>query len=98
MNFEPGIAGLPPHLASLWGFRSGERGAHTSRTIMLGELSQLLDAVPGKASRRDYARAVTEGNSLGKRTAATRKHSLQRLSELYGLDARLLLFRMLRDL
>ena len=98
LNFEPGIAGLPPHLASLWGFRSGERGAHTSRTIMLDELSQLLDAVPGEASRRDYARAVTEGNCLGKRTAATRKHSLQRLSELYGLDARLLLFRMLRDL
>ena len=98
LNFEPGIAGLPPHLASLWGFRSGERGAHTSRTIMLDELSQLLDAVPGEAWRRDYARAVTEGNCLGKRTAATRKHSLQRLSELYGLDARLLLFRMLRDL
>ena len=98
MNFELGIAGLPPHLASLWGFRSGDRGAHTSRTIMLDELSQLLDAVPGEASRRDYADAVTEGNCLGKRTAATRKHSLQRLTELYGLDARLLLFRMLRDL
>ena len=98
LNFEPGIAGLPPKLASLWGFRSGERGTHTSRTIMLDELSQLLDAVPGEASRRDYAQAVTEGNCLGKRTAATRKHSLQRLSELYGLDARLLLFRVLKGL
>ena len=92
LNFEPGIAGLSPKLATLWGFRSGERGTHTSRTIMLDELSQLLDAVPGEASRRDYAQAVTEGNCLGKRTAATRKLSLQRLSELYGLDARLLLF------
>ena len=65
---------------------------------MLDELSQLLDAVPGEASRRDYAQAVMEGNCLGKRTAATRKHSLQRLSELYGLDARLLLFRVLKSL
>ena len=98
LNFEPGIAGLPPKLATLWGFRSGERGTHTSRTIMLDELSQLLDAAPGEASRRDYAQAVTEGNCLGKRTAVTRKHSLQRLSELYGLDARLLLFRVLKGL
>ena len=98
LNFEPGIAGLSPKLATLWGFRSGERGTHTSRTIMLDELSQLLDAVPGEASRRDYAQAVTEGNCLGKRTAATRKLSLQRLSELYGLDARLLLFRVLKRL
>ena len=98
LNFEPGIAGLSTKLVSLWGFRSGERGTHTSRTIMLDELSQLLDAVPGEASRRDYAQAVTEGNCLGKRTAATRKLSLQRLNELYGLDARLLLFRVLKGL
>ena len=65
---------------------------------MLDELSQLLDAVPGEASRRDYAQAVTEGNCLGKRTAATRKLSLQRLTELYGLDTRLLLFRVLKGL
>ena len=97
-DFEPDITGLSPKLASLWGFRSGERGTHTSRTIMLDELSLLLDAAPREASRRDYAQAVTEGNCLGKRTAATRKLSLQRLTELYGLDARLLLFRVLRDL
>ena len=97
-HFEPGIAGLSPRLASLWGFRSGDRGTHTSRTIMLGELSQLLAAAPGEVSRVDYAEAVLDGNCLGKRTAATRRLSLQRLTELYGLDARLLLFRVLRSL
>ena len=57
---------------------------------MLDELSLLLAAVPGAAaSRRDYAEAVLNGNCLGKRTAATRKLSLQRLTELYGLDTRL---------
>ena len=98
LNFETGIAGLPERQASLWGFRSGDRGTHTSRTIMLDELSQLLDAVPGEARRRDYADAVTHDNCLGKRTAATRQLSLQRLTELYGLDGRLVLFRALRNL
>lgn len=98
LNFESGIAGLPSAPALAWGFRSGERGTHTSRTIMLEELSQVLDATRGKASREGYADAVMEHNCLGKRTAATRKLSLQRLTELYGLDARIVLFRVLRDL
>ncbi len=82
----------------VWGFRSGNRGTHTSRTIMFEELSLLLDAVAGNASREDYAVAVMEHNCLGKRTAATRNLSLQRLTELYGLDGQLILFRVLRDL
>ena len=98
MDFEPGIAGLPPKQALLWGFRYGERGTHTSRTIMLDELTQLLGSVPGEASREEYVDAVMRDNCLGKRTAATRQLSLQRLTELYGLDGRVLLFRALRDL
>ncbi len=97
LNFEPGIAALPPDQALLWGFRSGERGTHTSRTIMFDELAYLLDAVPGGVSREDYADAVMENNYLGKKTAATRKLSFQRLTELYGLDGRLVLFRILRN-
>ena len=49
-------------------------------------------------TERFQARRFMEGNCLGKRTAATRKLSLQRLTELYGLDAQLILFRVLRDL
>ena len=98
MNFEDGIAHLPPKQASLWGFRSGDRGTHTSRTIMLDELTQLLGSVPGEARRDEYVDAVMRDNCLGKRTAATRQLSLQRLTELYGLDGRLLLFRALREL
>ena len=48
----------------------------------------LLGSVPGEASREEYVDAVTRDNCLGKRTAATRQHSLQRLTELYGLDGR----------
>ena len=98
LNFEAGIAGLADSQAAVWGFRSGDRGTHTSRTIMLDELSLLLDAAPGEATHNDYALAVIEDNCLGKRTAANRRLSFQRLTELYGLNARLVLFRVLRDL
>ena len=42
LTFDAGIAGLPSNQAVVWGFRSGDRGTHTSRTIMLDELSHLL--------------------------------------------------------
>ena len=98
LNFEAGIAGLTGGQAAVWGFRSGDRGTHTSRTMMLEELSNLVGTVPGEATREDYADAVLEDNCLGKRTVATRKLSLQRLTELYGLNTQLILFRVLRDL
>ena len=65
---------------------------------MLDELSQLLAAVPGAASREDYANAVNVGNCLGKKTAVNRRISLQHLKELYGLEPRAILFRIFRDL
>lgn len=97
-RFEPVLADPAEPPAARWGFRTGARGTHTSRTIMLDELSLLLAAVPADADRRHYADAIIDDNCLGKRTAATRRASLQRLRELYGLDARLLLFRFFRDL
>jgi hypothetical protein len=63
---------------------------------MLSELSDLLAVVP-EGSRRDvYEAAVVEDNILGKPTAATRRLTFQRLAELYGLDPRVPLFRVLR--
>lgn len=97
-NFEIGLADLDASQAKAWGFRSGARGTHTSRTIMFNELSSLFDAVPGEAIREDYALAVMEQNCLGKRTAVVRKISFQRLTELYALEPQVHLFRVLRKL
>ena len=80
------------------GFRFGPRGTQGSRTIMLGELTEILAVLPAAATRDDYATAIVEENALGKRTYATRLSSRQRLNEMYGLDPRLALFRVLRDL
>ena len=80
------------------GLRFGDRGTHTSRTIMLRELSDLLAVVPKSATRKDYASAIIEDNVLGKQTVSTRKLTNQRLGELYGLDPQIPIFRVLRRL
>ena len=80
------------------GFRLGAKGTHTSRTVMLAELDAVLAAAGADAARTDYIAAIVEANCLSKPTAATRQLSYQRLRELYGLDPRLPLFRVLRRL
>ena len=80
------------------GFRFGPRGTHGSRTIMLRELTELFVTLPPSATKEDYKTAIVNENTLGKRTYATRLSSRQRLNEMYGLDPRLALFRVLRHL
>lgn len=78
------------------GFRLGDRGTHTTRTIMLKELDALLAEGPPDATRNDYTEQVVELNLLGKRTDATRRGVNQRLGELYGLDPSIPIFRLMR--
>lgn len=65
---------------------------------MLKDLEAALAAVPGMGQKTDYVRAITEGNCLGKATAATRRLSSQRLAELYALDSGVPIFRVLTRL
>jgi hypothetical protein len=80
------------------GFRFGDKGAHTSRTMMFEELASLLFHAGREATRDDYRYQVLELNCLEKRTAANRRLTLQRLSELYALDPNVLIFRIMRNL
>ncbi len=90
----------PDHLALAShedvGFRFGEKGTHTSRTIMIEELSALFRASSPTAGRAEYRSLIIEQNYLGKRTVSNRRLSDQRLGELYGLDPRIMLFRLMR--
>lgn len=97
-EFESAFDAISPEKAKALGFRFGERGTHTSRTVMFAELEMLLSAVPGNVTRDEYAKAVIDDNCLIKRTVATRRLSFQRLSELYGFNPTIPLFRVLRDL
>ncbi len=80
------------------GFRRGDVGTHTSRTIMLAELTALCDAVPATATAEDITIATRQGNCLGKSTTSTRRLTHQRLNELYALDPQVPIYRVLRRL
>jgi hypothetical protein len=80
------------------GFRFGHIGTHTSRTIMLNELTAVLAAVARNGKPDQYRAAIVDDNCLGKQTASTRRLTLQRLRELYALDPAVPIFRILRRL
>lgn len=65
---------------------------------MFAELSTLLEACQPGLSAEGYAAAIINDNLLGKPTASTRRLTAQRLSELYGLDPGIPLFRVLTRL
>jgi hypothetical protein len=83
-------------LRERFGFRSGARGTHSSRTIMLADLQSLLAAVPKEGAKQEYRNAIVADNVLGKRTVSTRQASAKRLRELYALDTDTTVFRMMR--
>jgi len=80
------------------GFKSGTSGTHTSRTIMVDELSALLASAGDGATRDNYVQAIVDDNVLGKATASTRRLTAQRLTELYALDTSVPVFRALARL
>lgn len=80
------------------GFRLGDKGTHTSRTMMLDELTAAFAGTTADAGRAEYAEAAIDGNCFGKTTVATRRLTNQRLGELYGLDPDIPLFRIVRGL
>jgi hypothetical protein len=77
------------------GFREGTTSVHTSRTMMLDELSLVLEHVGPKAKAVEYLAAVVEHNVLGKPTQTTRKRTALRLVQLYALDQARPVFRVL---
>lgn len=78
------------------GFRDGAASVHTSRTMMLSELSLVLEKVGSGAKADAYLAAIVEENALGKPTQTTRQRTAKRLAELYCLDPACTLFRLLR--
>ncbi len=78
------------------GFRDGTSSVHTSRTMMLAELSLVLEHVEKNAKAGEYVSAIVDHNVLGKPTQTTRKRSYERLVELYSLDQTRAVFRLLR--
>ena len=81
-----------------FGLKFSNGGAHISRTMMLAELESVLVAVPVGSFARDFRDAILVRNVLAKTTESTRRESLRRLRELYGLDESISIFALLRKL
>lgn len=81
-----------------FGYRFGRNGPHASRTMMLDELSTLLATAPVGAARSEYRREVVELNVLGKPTMKARELTFRHLTDLYGLDPALPVFRIFHRL
>src|SRR4051812_25846237 len=84
------------NLSETLGFRNGTASVHTSRTMMLEELSLLFDRVPADAAEDAYLAAINTENVLGKPTQTTRRVTGKNLGQLYALDPACTLFRLLR--
>lgn len=80
------------------GLRFGAKGAHTSRTVMLRELTELMAKLPEERNRAAFSNAIITDNILGKQTYSTRQLTSQRLTELYGLDDKIPIFHVVQRL
>ena len=80
------------------GFRDGDNGTHSSRTLMLAELELLLAHASPELTMPEYRQLVVEENVLGKPTRTTREHTVRKLKALYGLEPQLPVFRTLVQL
>ncbi|MBF0101467.1 MAG: hypothetical protein HQK77_11215 [Desulfobacterales bacterium] len=79
-----------------FGFSFERGGAHSSRTMMLEELSSLLSYVNNSnAIKKEYFRAIEYDNCLGKRSGKTRSLTARHLADLYSLDPNVTIFRAL---
>ncbi|HEC60838.1 MAG TPA: hypothetical protein ENI27_01135 [bacterium] len=79
-----------------FGFSVKRGSVHTSRTMMLRELTRLFASVPEKAAHESYMSSIIADNCLGKRSGVTRKLSAKSLSGLYILNLDKVLFRAFR--
>ena len=82
---------------SFYGFKTNGQSTHNARTMMLKELSLLLQIVNNpNATSDEYRREIIENNCLGKNSGISRKKSESHLLNMYALDPELLVFRALR--
>ena len=68
------------------------------RSMMFLEMRILIRSMPLKITKDDFTKAIVDENILEKPTLSSRKESIIRLTQLYGLDPSKALFRVLWEL
>ncbi len=91
---EPAI----PEDALRYGLVITPMGTHTSKTMMLAELSRFLAASPPEFGYAELRRLAVEDNVTLKATGYSRRDTFNRLAQLYSLRPEKVVYRALRDL
>lgn len=81
-----------------FGYKFGQNGAHSARSMMLEELRSLFQATTPDSSQEHYQSEICDHNLLHKPTVKSRKLTYRHLVDLYGLSAEIPLFRVFRML
>lgn len=81
-----------------FGYKFGQNGAHSARTMMYDELVTLFSSLPASATKAEYIDAVVERNILNKPSKKARQLSARHLVDLHSLDLATPIFRVFRQL
>lgn len=87
-----------PETQQKFGFKFGQNGAHSARTMMLSELTQLFDGQPVDAQPEQYRDDIELANVLHKPTSKARTLTWRHLVDLYGMNTEIPLFRIFRQM
>ena len=79
-----------------YGFRIEPVGTHIARTMMLKEVTAVFAASSLSNSYEEMRTIVIKDNAASKATLSNRKETMQRLTQLYGLNPEILLYSALR--
>lgn len=85
-----------PEPALLHGFVNEPVGTHSSRTLMLAELTKVLNATDAGADAAGLREAAIEHNAIEKSSASGRTKTFRHLRELYAMDPDVDVFAALR--
>jgi len=81
-----------------FGYKLGQSGAHSARSMMLVELIGLFEASPIGTVQEQYRSDICDFNILDKPTTKSRTLTYRHLVDLYGMDCSIPLFRVFRKL
>lgn len=81
-----------------FGFKFGQSGAHSARSMMLEEQQTLFQVTPIDATQEQYKADICDYNLLDKPTTKSRNLTYRHLVDLYGMNSEIPLFRVFRKL
>ena len=81
-----------------FGYKFGQNGAHSARSMMLVELVTLFEKNSSGCNQEQYRLDICDFNVLDKPTTKSRTLTYRHLVDLYGMDCSIPLFRVFRQL